>query len=461
MPSSDDYRALSFWHESHPGPLEPRPGLVGQDEVDVAIVGAGYSGLWTAYYLKGLDPGLRVAIVEAEIAGFGASGRNGGWCLGTIPGVGGDVRDAAKRDGAVRLQRALFGAVDEVGSVAAREGIDCHYAKGGTLTVASVEAHRDRLETDLRSWRSLGFGAEDVRWLDARECRLRIGSERNLGGLFLAHCAALHPLRLARGLADAVERRGVRIHERSPVRSIEGAVVRTASGALRAARIVRATEGYTASLAGYERQLLPMHSNVIATEPLPESVWKEIGLAERETFADARRLVIYGQRTADDRIVFGARGRYFYGNRIHDRLAAAAPDFDVAHRALVELFPVLRGYRITHRWAGTLGIARDWRPSVGIDPRTGIGWVGGYAGEGVAASNLAGRTLAELLLGRRSERTDLPLVGRPFPRWELEPLRWLGVAAIRAVGASLDAAELRGLPTPRLRGALFDAFVHK
>ena len=198
------YRDLSFWHDSHPGSLEPRPSLDSDRQVDVAIVGGGYTGLWTAYYLKALEPGIRVAIAEAEIAGFGASGRNGGWGVGLLAGIEDLAADPAQRDGVVRLQRAVFDAVAEVGRVSEREGIDCHYARGGSVSFASVPPHLDVMRADLAHWRDLGFGEEDVRWLEADECRKRVGARNNLGGLLFEHCAAIHPLRLARGLAEVV-----------------------------------------------------------------------------------------------------------------------------------------------------------------------------------------------------------------------------------------------------------------
>jgi glycine/D-amino acid oxidase-like deaminating enzyme len=456
-----DYRSLSFWHDSVPGPLEPRAPLAGEIQVDVAIVGAGYTGLWTAYYLKTLAPDMRIAIVEAEIAGFGASGRNGGWCVGLMAGMETHFGDPSRRDGAIELQRAMFGTVDEVGEACQREGIDCHYAKGGNLTLALAEAQRTELRSDLERWRALGFGEGDVRWLSPDECRGVAGAPDNLGGLFLTHCAALHPARLARGLAEVVEHRGVTIFERSPATAIEPRCVVTAGGRVRADVVVRATEAYTKSLAGQRRTLLPVHSMMIATEPLPETVWKEIGLANRETFADTRRMVTYGQRTADDRIAFGTRGAYFYGSGIRDRFASDDAAFRGVQRVLESFFPSLRGCGITHRWGGALGIPRDWRPSVGVDRRAGLAWAGGYAGEGVAASNLAARTLADLILERETDLTRLPLLGPPFPNWEPEPLRWLGVSGVRHLGGSLDEAELRGGATPRLRGALYRVFVRK
>jgi glycine/D-amino acid oxidase-like deaminating enzyme len=268
-------------------------------------------------------------------------------------------------------------------------------------------------------------------------------------------------MRLARGLAEVVERMGVPIYEQSPARALEPGAVITDGGRLRADTIVRATEGYSGSLPGCKRILLPLHSMMIATEPLPEYVFKEIGLADRETFADSRRMVTYGQRTADDRIAFGSRGQYFFGSRVRDIFPADDPVFVTVKQILDSMFPVLRDHRVTHRWGGALGVPRDWRPSVGLDRAKGIGWAGGYVGEGVAASNLSARTLADLVLERDTELTTLPLVGPPFPPWELEPLRWLAVTGVRRLGDSLDAAELEGHDTPRIRNALYEAVVHK
>ncbi len=399
--------------------------------------------------------------MEAEIAGFGASGRNGGWCLGTLAGMDDLLEDPSRRDGAVRLQRAMFDAVDEVGRVCEREGVDCHYAKGGSVSFASVEAHRALLLEELAHWRSLGFGDDDLRWLDPPECRARVGAARNLGGLLLAHCAAIHPARLARGLAEVVERSGVPIHERSPVRALEPGGVATDGGRLAADVVVCATEAWTAALPGRARALLPYHSMMIATGPLPESVWKEIGLEGRETFADPRRMVIYGQRTADDRLAFGSRGGYFFGSRIRDRFAADDPALVAVERTLQSIFPVLADRRITHRWGGALAIPRSWRPAVGIDRARRLAWAGGYVGEGVAAANLAGRTLADLVTGRDSERVDLPWVGPPSRPWEPEPLRWRAVRALGRLGQALDAADLAGERPPRVRRALFEALVRK
>jgi len=457
----DDYRSISFWHDTTPGELTPRPSLDMEEKVDVAIVGAGYTGLWTAYYLTELEPTLRVAIVEAEIAGFGASGRNGGWAVGTLAGMDSRLAKPGQREGGVALQRAMFDSVDEIGRVCERESIDCHFAKGGNVTVATEEAHRELLLEHVREWRKLGFDEGDLRWLEPDACAAHVSASSNFGGLFLAHCAAIHPARLVRGLAEVVEARGATLYERSPAVSLEPGCVVTRGGRLRARTVVRATEAYSKSLRGHSRTLLPLHSMMIATEPMPESTWKHIGLHRRETFADPRRTVIYGQRTADDRLAFGARGAYCFGSGIRDRFSPGDATFRRVQEVLESLFPIVRQHRVTHRWGGALGVPRDWRPSVGIDREAGLAWGGGYVGEGVAASNLAGRTLAELIAERDTERTCLPLVGRPSRAWEPEPLRWLAVAGALSMGESLDAAEREGRRLPPLRNALFSSLVRK
>ena len=457
--TSSRYRSQSFWHDTTPDPLEPRPALTSDTSVDVAIVGAGYTGLWTAYYLKELEPSLSVALVEAEIAGFGASGRNGGWCLGTLAGIGSLLE--TEPQGAIRLQRELVATVDEVGRVCGHEGIDCHWAKGGNITVATSQPFREHLLKDQDHWRQIGFEEEDVRWLEPDECADLVRTSTNLGGLYLAPVAALHPARLVRGLAEAVERRGVAIYECSPAVELKRRSVVTPAGRLRADMVVRATEGYTCTIPGQERALIPVHSMMLATEPLPESVWDEIGFTNRVTFGDPRRMVTYGQRTADGRIAFGCRGSYFFGSKIHNRFSPDDPVFRQVQDVLESFFPVLRGRAISHRWGGALGIPRNWTPSVGVDHREGLAWAGGYVGEGVGPSNLAGHTLAELILERDTHRTDLPLVGPPFPNWELEPLRFMGYAVLTRFTEALDYANLRGHPTPHLRGAIYDHFVRK
>jgi glycine/D-amino acid oxidase-like deaminating enzyme len=261
----------------------------------------------------------------------------------------------------------------------------------------------------------------------------------------------VHPARLVRGLARAVERLGVTVHERTAVSRIEPGVVATDRGRVRAEIVVRATEGYTAGLPGLRRVLAPVWSLMVATEPLPDAAWERIGLARRETFNDHRHLVIYGQRTADGRLAFGGRGApYHFASRVrpeHDREPAT---FDALRRVLVDLLPDVRDAAVTHTWGGPLGIPRDWCASVGLDRRTGLAWAGGYVGDGVSTTNLAGRTLTDLVLGRTTDLTALPWVGHRSRRWEPEPLRWLGVSAALRAMTTADAVEERtGRPARR------------
>jgi len=425
------YRTLSLWHETTPTDWTPRPRLDGDVDADVAIVGAGYTGLWTAYYLSLADPSLRIVVLEAEVAGFGASGRNGGWCSALFPN---------QRPAMAGMAAPLRDTVDEVLRVASAEDIDCQAAKGGTIVVARTRAQ----------WTRARASGEPL--LSAADARERLRATRTLGATYTPDCAAIHPGRLVRGLAEAVTRRGVVVHERTPALSIAPGSVRTPRGVVRAPYVVRATEGFTPRLPGLARAVVPVYSLIIATEPLPASVWDEIGLAHRETFADHRHLITYGQRTADDRLVFGGRGApYHLRSRIEPAFDRDPRVFAALHAALLDLFPVLRGVRFTHAWGGPLGIPRDWCASVGLDRATGLAWASGYVGDGVATTNLAGRTLRDLVLGRSSELTTLPWVDHRSPAWEPEPLRWLGInAGLRAM--TLADTEERLTRRPSLIG---------
>jgi glycine/D-amino acid oxidase-like deaminating enzyme len=444
MVSPVRYRSLSFWHDTVPGTLTPGEPLPADTEADVAIVGAGFTGLWTAYYLAKTAPDLRVVVCEREIAGFGASGRNGGWCSALFPASLNKLERMAGRDAAIAMQRAMHGTVDEVGRVAAAEGIDCHYAKGGTVMLARTPVQLERARAEIAEAREFGFDESDLRLLTATEAQKLAGASSVLGGTYTPHCAAIHPARLARGLAEAVRQLGVEVYEQTPAREIHPGRVVTASGTVRARYVVRATEGYTPQLPGLERALAPVYSLMIATEPLPEDVWAQIGLTDRPTFGDLRHLIIYGQRTADGRLAFGGRGApYHLGSAIRPSFDRVPAVFDALRRTLAELFPVLGEVPVTHCWGGPLGVPRDWCASVGLDQASGLAWAGGYVGDGVSTTNLSGRTLADLITGRDSELVRLPWVGHQSPPWEPEPLRWLGLNAGLRVMSVADREELR------------------
>ncbi|GAA1952936.1 FAD-binding oxidoreductase [Catenulispora subtropica] len=455
--------SLSLWLEQVAGSgsesggqtADRRPALDRDIDADIAIIGAGYTGLWTAYYLAKADPSLRIVVLEKEFAGFGASGRNGGWCSALFPSSLAKVaKVGGGRDRAIALQRAMNATVDEVGRVVAEEGVDCHWAKGGTVVLARTPVQYERAKASVEEERSYGFGEEDVRLLSAAEASEMAGATSVLGGTYTPHCAAIQPAMLARGLAGVVEKLGVTLYEGTAVEAIRDGVVTTARGTrVRAAKVVRATEGYTSSIAGFSRDVAPVYSLMVATEPLSDEIWEQIGLARRQTFSDFRHLIVYGQRTADGRLAFGGRGApYHFGSRIEPGFDRDARVHAEIRRTLVDLFPVLKDTMFTHAWGGALGVPRDWFASVGYDPARRLGWAGGYVGDGVGATNLAGRTLADLLTGRDTEITRLPWVNHRSRRWEPEPLRWIGAnIGLRTMDAA-DAEEARtGKPSVRAR----------
>jgi glycine/D-amino acid oxidase-like deaminating enzyme len=407
-------------------------------------VGAGFTGLWTAYYLLQADPSIRVAVLEAETAGFGASGRNGGWCSALFPASSARLASLPGHDRAAahRQHRAMRSSIDEVLRVIADEGIDAQAHKGGTVTVARNAAQLRRAEAEVRDARAWGRDETELQLLGPDEARTRVNAAGTIGGTYTPDCAALHPARLVRGLARAVERAGGRIYEDTRATALSPRMVSTDRGTVRADVVVRATEGYTVDLPHHRRSVVPVYSLVVATEPLPSDVWEQIGLRDRETFTEGRHLVVYGQRTADDRLVFGGRGApYHFGSSIRAGYDREPSVFRRLRATLVDLLPAVEGSEFSHAWGGPLGIPRDWCASVGFDRNDGLAWAGGYVGDGVSTSNLAGRTLRDLILGHDTDLATLPWVNHRSPRWEPEPLRWLGVnAGLRAM-AFADVEE--------------------
>jgi glycine/D-amino acid oxidase-like deaminating enzyme len=441
------YRSISFWFDSLGAEPELRSPLPGDREVDVAIVGAGFTGLWTAYYLMLADPSCRVAVIERETAGFGASGRNGGHCVAMLHGLEAFFESDPQRGAAMR--EAIKASVDEVGAVCTAEGIEADFHKGGGLDVAINARQAERLREDLEFEREIGWTEEDVYWLDPDEVTARIRVSSNCGGVFNTNTAALNPAKLARGLADAAERRGASIYEQTAALGVEPGHVRTSRGTVRAPRIVMALDAYGTQLPGCERNVIPIYEHMIATEPLSDRVWDEIGLEERGLFGDGSRLFTYAQRTADNRIAIG--GRYFdyrYGSAIEARFEKSPHVERLLVATLRSMLPQLGEFAVTHHWGGVLGIPRDYISSISIDETTGIAGVGSYVGEGVCPSNLAGRTLCDLALGRKTPLVELPWVGHRSPPWEREPLRWLGARAARALLGSTDCADARGRRYP-------------
>jgi glycine/D-amino acid oxidase-like deaminating enzyme len=434
---------ISFWYADD-GLPEVREPLPGDASADVVIVGGGYTGLWTAYYLKKAVPFLRITVLEQKFCGYGASGRNGGWLYNGIAG-----RDRYARlhghEAAVRLQRAMNDTVAEVAGVTEAEGIDADLHKGGVLEVATTPAQLARLKAFHEH--ELSYGEQDRELYGARETRERIRVADAVGATWTPHGARLHPVKLVKGLAATVEALGVTIHESTPVTEIRPKHAVTPYGTVRAPYVLRCTEGFTAALKGQRRTWLPMNSSMIATEPLTDDQWAQIGWDGRETLGDMAHAYMYAQRTADGRIALGGRGvPYRFGSRTDNDGRTQDTTVDSLRDILVRFFPSLAGLRVEHAWSGVLGVPRDWCASVTLDRTTGLGWAGGYVGSGVATTNLAARTLRDLVRhdsgqGSRTELTDLPWVDHKVRRWEPEPLRWLGVQGMYATYRAADRRE--------------------
>ncbi|TIR26803.1 MAG: FAD-dependent oxidoreductase [Mesorhizobium sp.] len=449
---------ISFWYADLGGIPAPRPALPGDIEADVAIVGAGYTGLWTAYYLKRAKPSLRIVLVEREFAGFGASGRNGGWLSGGFGWSREKYLKTSTRQGVTAMQQAMAGCVDEVIRVATEEGIDADIRRVDNLTVATNPAQLERVREECETTRSWDADPERIELLDAEATRARINIKNVMGGFVIRGQARVQPAKLVRGLAAAVERLGVSIYEKTTVIAIAKGVVATDRGTVRAETIIRATEGFTAGIPGEERTWLALNSAQIVTEPLSEELWRKIGWQGHELLGNAAHAYCYAQRTREGRITMGGRGvPYRYGSRTDINGQTQQATIDQLHTILTTLLPQTAGCRIDHAWCGVLGVPRDWCTTVGLDPATRIGWAGGYVGLGVSSSNLSGRTLTDLVLGQDTELTRLPWVNRKVRPWEPEPLRWLGVHSMYQLYRIADQREAAGLGHTSRLAALADS----
>lgn len=445
-----DYASYSFWLETCGDDLTPRPPLDGSVDADVAILGAGYSGLWTAYYLLRRDPSLRVVVVEKEIAGFGASGRNGAWCTPGFPRSLSSLEEQFGRVAARSVQLAMYDAVDEVGRVAEEEGIDIQWTKGGSLRIARHPYQLPGLTSAMKNYERMGL-ADRVQFLDAKQANERVTIAGMLGAIYNPGTATIHPGRLVRGLARAVEKRGGVIYEQTEVTDFTTGrhpALHTPRGDVRAKTIVLCGEAYLSQLKKIGRNLIPVYSLITLTEPLSDAQWAEIGWEARETIGSSRYTVDYLSKTADGRILFGGRGApYHFRSKIKDEYDHHEPTHRMLQNNVREWFPMLKDVRFTHSWGGPLGWPRDFMPTMSYDPMLGLATARAYTGTGVATANLSGRVLADLITGQDTEITHLPMVGHHSRNWEPEPFRWIGVRYVQRGFMQLDKkAEATGIP---------------
>jgi glycine/D-amino acid oxidase-like deaminating enzyme len=436
------YRERSLWLAGLDESLEPRPALPGATSCDIVIVGAGFTGLWTAYYLKRTQPDLRIVVVEKETAGFGPSGRNGGWVSGGLTGSPAVYRRTGGDDSLRRALAESYRAVDEVGRVARLEGIDCGYMKSGAIILATSEPQLSRLRDEVASAHRLGQGEGIVRLLPPGEANQLVRASGVCGAAFVTNCARINPAILVRGLARTCERLGVKIYEQTEATSLDRGFVRCKVGDVKADVVLRATEAYTTQLPGERRRYLPLYSLMIATEPLADRAWTELGWSDGLLVGDRRHLFFYAQRTIDGRLAIGGRGApYKMLSPIRSDNERDQAVRERLIRSIRRQFPSAADAEITHHWGGPLAVPRDWSMSVAFNRRCGYGWAGGYTGHGLGAANISGRTLADLVLARDSELVHLPWVNHEGRRWEPEPLRYCASRVIMRVLEGADHYE--------------------
>ncbi len=437
------HRPVGYWQETVP--VAPGAPLAERLRCDVAIVGAGFTGLSTAYHLKKYKPDLDVVVLEAGVAGHGASGRNGGFVM---PLIGWDLLYTVQKLGeeaAGAAYRLMYRAVAHVKRVVADHGIDCDLEATGYLLLNTCEARERRARRELEAAHRLGF---DHEWLEGAALAEHIRSDCFRSGVFDPHPCVVNPAKLVRGMKALVESLGVRVYERTPLLELEGGkpvCLRTESGEVRARQALLALNGYGGALGFMPSRVLPVHTYIVLTEPLRAEQLDAVGWGKRRTSLEsARNFIHYFRLTADNRILFGGEdATMYYGGRYYDRDEKV---FRALKDRFHEYFPALRGVRFTHEWGGVLGVSLDMFPTFG--QQDNIFHAGAYSGHGVALSNYAGAILAPRML-RAAGVTDAeePEPENPFfygrrPAWlGADPVRYLGVQAYRYLLRAQDRLQ--------------------
>ena len=441
-----DYEEKSYWLGS--SPYQESPPLDGSTKVDVAVVGGGFCGLSTAYYLKRAEPSLRVAVLEDKVVGYGASGRNAGFAM-TLMGF--TLSLTALRFGKTRARQAhefAHRAVDHIGQMVDAHGIDCDYEKPGLLTVALNAAQAKRLQDEMKLADRLGIAG--LRWLEAAEVATEVRSPAYMGARFEEQCALINPAKYVRGLKRAAQEAGVEVYERTPVAALhtDGILhLATPRGLVEAGKVVLATNAFSGRFPQLAGKQFPVYTYIVLTEPLSDAQMAELGWRGRQGIEDARNMIHYYRLTADNRILFGGSdARYYFGGPLdRDR---DAPTFRRLRRDLRETFPSLKNVRIEHKWGGPVSVPLDFFPAMGYaggDRR--IAYALGCVGHGVAMMNMAGQVLRDLVLEEQTELTDLFFVNRRVVPLPPEPLRFAVAQTIRQVLRAQDSWEARKTPS--------------
>ncbi|MBU2611763.1 MAG: FAD-binding oxidoreductase [Chloroflexi bacterium] len=440
-----DYSDKSFWLATY-GEYTPNPPVEGDLGVDVAILGGGYTGLATAYNLRKDDPAMKVAVLEAEVVGFGASGRNGGFSM-TLFGLEPAVTKALFGQGrTVEAHRYMERAVDYVDALVKEHKIQSDYEFPGFLRAATTTGYVKRIQHDLEILTSMGVSG--IEWIEAEKMRAEVDSPLFLGGWWEPRCGLLDPARQARELKRIALQAGAEIYEETPVAEIKRDgkfTLSTPGGKVTADKVVFATNAYSHLIPGMRSKQVPAFTHMVVTEPLTEKQLAAIGWKHRQGIEDARNLVHYFRLTADNRIAMGGSDvSITYGRNMERDLNPRT--FADLERDVVRLFPHLKGIRFTHRWGGPVSVTMDMAPAIGFlgDPRAVYSL--GCVGHGVSMTHLNGRTIADLLLERKTDLTDVWFVNRKMIPWPPEPLRLVASQAIRGYMRLEDALYERGMP---------------
>jgi glycine/D-amino acid oxidase-like deaminating enzyme len=437
------YPEKGFWHASY-GDYAPSPPLSGSVEADVAIVGGGFTGIATAYWLLEAEPSSKVVVLESEVVGYGASGRNGSFAM-TVVGLGLDILAKLKgREFALAAHRYMERAVDTVGELVDKEGLDCDYIRPGFLRMATTPAYVKRIQKEVELASSLGI--DGIEWLERDTARERVRSDLYLGAWWEPRMALVNPLKLVREMKLRAERRGATVYEHSPVVSIERGgrfSLRTPGGSVSAERVVLATNAYSHLIEQTRRKQTPAWTYIVATEPLSDRHFEPLGWAGREGVEDARNLIHYYRVTPDNRLLMGGGpvGLSYGRDMSRDGNVRAWRHLE---QHIADVFPALKDVKVEHRWGGPFSVTLDLTPAIGFlgDPRAI--YAVGCIGHGVSMTHLNGRAIADLLLERSTDLTDGPFVNRRVLPWPPEPVRFGVSSALRAYLQAEDWVHERG-----------------
>ena len=426
-----------------------RKSINKNESFDVAIIGAGFSGLWSAFHLKQFQPNLKIAVFEKEYVGFGASGRNGGWASAEYPTSSNRLIKENGLESYKNLRTAITKSIDEIGQIAKSNNWQIDYAKGGALVFARGNAQLSRISKDIDDEHQLLNKSQTTELLNIPSA---------LGSVFTPHCAALNPFKLVRTLADHLEKNGVIIYEQSNVSEIKDKQVAVNGFKVDCIFSIRATEAFTPRRWMGNRQI-PIYSLMVATEPLSSEVIKQIRNAQRATFQEACHLITYAQITADNRLAIGGRGvRYKLFSRLSERSEIDNRMHSALERRARSWFPQISDAKFEYRWGGAVALTRRWQAYLNFDQAASRAEIGGYVGDGVTLSYLVAKTLAEKM--SKLKTANLPFVDQRIGKWEPEPIRYLAVNAGFKATVIADYEE-KITKKPSLLAAIIDPLINR